>query len=207
MHRGPEGPLCQIVADCPRQPAPAKALEPSDAAGNLDAPMTADYEREFRLAALLFFDVDEDDLWQAILFLRERCDREPQLAPAVRATLDDLTPRRAAQILEDLGWDEFCAYVLASARAQSHAWRLRDLRAMPYREYLQTPEWHTRAQETYARFGFRCALCNDDRDLNAHHRTYERRGCELPTDLTALCAGCHALFHEWRDLVASPGPI
>jgi hypothetical protein len=104
-------------------------------------------------------------------------------------------------------WDEFCAYILTCARARAHEWRLCDLRTMPYREYLQTPEWHVRAQEAYARFGFRCALCNDERDLNAHHRTYKRRGCELPADLTALCAGCHALFHEWRDLVGSAAPI
>ena len=97
----------------------------------------------------------------------------------MRATLEDLTHQRAAQILEDLGWDEFRAYVLTSARARAHEWRLRDLKTMPYREYLQTPEWHARAEEAYGRFGFRCALCNDDRDLNAHHRTSERRGCEL----------------------------
>jgi hypothetical protein len=169
--------------------------------------MTTEYEREFRLAALLVFDVDEDEVWQAILFLRERCDREPPLAPAVKATLEDLTPWRAAQILEDLDWDEFCAYILTCARARAHEWRVCDLKTMPYREYLQTPEWHVRAQEAYARFGFRCALCNDERDLNAHHRTYERRGCELPADLTALCAGCHGLFHEWRDLVGSAAPI
>jgi hypothetical protein len=169
--------------------------------------MTTEYEREFRLAAALVFDVDEDEVWQAILLLREGCDREAELAPGVKATLEDLTPRRAAQILEDLGWDEFCVYVLACARARSREWRLRDLRTMPYREYLQTPEWRARTEETYARFGFRCALCNDGRDLNAHHRTYERLGCELPTDLTALCAGCHALFDEWRDLVGGASPI
>jgi len=43
--------------------------------------MTAEYEREFRLAALLIFDVDEDELWQAILLLRDRCGRDPNWLP------------------------------------------------------------------------------------------------------------------------------
>jgi hypothetical protein len=37
-------------------------------------------------------------------------------------------------------------------------------------------------------------------DLEAHHRTYERRGEELPEDLTALCPTCHRWFHEWLGL-------
>lgn len=80
------------------------------------------------------------------------------------------------------------------------AMRLQELRTMPYREYLQTPEWDERASQTYCRFGGRCALCNAAGDLEAHHRTYERRGHEESSDLTALCPTCHGLFHEWRDL-------
>jgi 5-methylcytosine-specific restriction endonuclease McrA len=80
------------------------------------------------------------------------------------------------------------------------AMRAERLRTMPYREYLRTPEWHERASKTYVRFGGRCAFCNAPGDLEAHHRTYERRGHEEPGDLTALCPSCHSLFHEWRDL-------
>src|SRR5262245_9907301 len=32
--------------------------------------------------------------------------------------------------------------------------------------------------------------------LEVHHNTYERLGNELPSDLIALCSGCHAIF-EW----------
>lgn len=80
--------------------------------------------------------------------------------------------------------------------------RLDELQTMPYREYLRTPEWSERASATYARFAWRCAVCNGGGDLEAHHRTYDRRGAEEPGDLTALCPARHGLFHEWRELAA-----
>jgi hypothetical protein len=45
----------------------------------------------------------------------------------------------------------------------------------------------------------RCQLCGRQFPhpfigLEAHHNTYERLGHEHPSDLTALCAGCHAVF-------------
>jgi 5-methylcytosine-specific restriction endonuclease McrA len=82
------------------------------------------------------------------------------------------------------------------------AMRAHELRTMPYRQYLRTPEWRQRAEEAYARFEGRCAVCNATDYLEAHLRTYERRGHEAPTDLTALCPSCHSVFHEWRDLAS-----
>ncbi|MEP6977595.1 MAG: hypothetical protein ABI948_06035 [Thermoleophilia bacterium] len=67
-----------------------------------------------------------------------------------------------------------------------------------YQDYLQTPEWRERAEATKARFGGRCALCDADESLEAHHRTYDRVGHELPEDLTALCSDCHRGYHQWR---------
>jgi hypothetical protein len=67
-----------------------------------------------------------------------------------------------------------------------------------YRQYLQTPEWRQRADAVKERFGWRCALCNSDKNLEAHHRTYQRVGTELPDDLIALCADCHGTYHRWR---------
>jgi hypothetical protein len=32
--------------------------------------------------------------------------------------------------------------------------------------------------------------------LEVHHRTYERLGRELTTDLTVPCNACHELYHE-----------
>lgn len=80
--------------------------------------------------------------------------------------------------------------------------RLAELRAMPYRDYLQTREWRLTKAIVRRRFGGRCATCNSAKRLHVHvhHRTYERRGEEDIGDLTLLCGDCHGLFHAHRKL-------
>jgi hypothetical protein len=78
-----------------------------------------------------------------------------------------------------------------------------ELRTMPYEDFLQTQYWQEVRVAALERAGHRCQLCNaDGRPLHVHHRTYERRGCELPGDLTVLCDQCHDWFHERRELAA-----
>lgn len=72
----------------------------------------------------------------------------------------------------------------------------RILREMPYPEYLQTDHWQAKRAEALERAGNRCQVCNSASSLQIHHRTYERRGAELPEDLIALCSTCHATFHK-----------
>jgi 5-methylcytosine-specific restriction endonuclease McrA len=86
--------------------------------------------------------------------------------------------------------DEFWAYV-----RKQNAQRHHHLATMPYRDYLQTPEWREKRKGALAAAGYRCQVCNFAGDLDVHHRTYERRGFEDPADLTALCRNCHELFH------------
>jgi hypothetical protein len=69
------------------------------------------------------------------------------------------------------------------------------LMTMPYEEYLLTPEWRERADKAKARAGWRCQFCNSTDNLEAHHRTYERRGAERDEDLVALCDRCHGGLH------------
>jgi hypothetical protein len=72
-----------------------------------------------------------------------------------------------------------------------------DLRTMLYREYLKTDHWKGIRHEAIERAGYRCQLCNSDRQpFHVHHRTYERRGEEEPEDVIALCAHCHGKFHD-----------
>lgn len=80
--------------------------------------------------------------------------------------------------------------------------RVEELRSMPYREYLQTPEWKRRRQEHLNAAGERCQVCNrgpgKGTSLHVHHRTYANRGNERFNDLIVLCGGCHQYFHEGR---------
>lgn len=85
---------------------------------------------------------------------------------------------------------------LKYARKWSSEWRWLELATMPYQDYLESDEWKQRREWVLEDAGHRCQVCNAPNDLHVHHRTYERRGCEKPGDLTVLCAECHRLFHE-----------
>jgi len=65
-----------------------------------------------------------------------------------------------------------------------------------YADYRQGEHWRMVAADTKARAGGRCQICNSPDKLEAHHRTYERLGDELPGDLTCLCRECHELFSQ-----------
>jgi len=69
-----------------------------------------------------------------------------------------------------------------------------------YYEYIQSPVWRAKAEAAKERAGHRCQVCNrgkaDGVILNAHHRTYERLGNELPEDITVLCKHCHELYEK-----------
>lgn len=73
--------------------------------------------------------------------------------------------------------------------------RGRELRMMPYDDYLQTPEWRQRSVAVRGRAGWRCELCGSRDRLQVHHLTYRRRGDELPADLQVLCGPCHRQAH------------
>jgi hypothetical protein len=75
--------------------------------------------------------------------------------------------------------------------------RLAALRTMSYRRYLRTPEWRQTKAAALERAGHCCALdATHTEQLDVHHRTYERRGAELASDLTVLCRACHRLHHR-----------
>jgi len=63
-------------------------------------------------------------------------------------------------------------------------------------EYLRSEHWRTVRQGALERADHRCQVCNGDKHLDVHHRTYERLGAELDHDLTVLCRTCHSVFHD-----------
>ena len=77
---------------------------------------------------------------------------------------------------------------------------IQDHTTMPYGDYLQTDHWKIKREEALFAAIYRCQVCNRGQRLHVHHRTYERRGCELLSDLTVLCEDCHELFHNHRTL-------
>jgi 5-methylcytosine-specific restriction endonuclease McrA len=74
--------------------------------------------------------------------------------------------------------------------------RLDQLRTMPYQDYLQTPEWQEKRGYALELALHRCQMCNSEKSLQVHHRTYERRGHEDLEDLTVLCKPCHEKHHN-----------
>jgi hypothetical protein len=70
-----------------------------------------------------------------------------------------------------------------------------------YDNYIQSTTWREKATKAKERVGWRCQVCNRHKDeitLDAHHRTYERLGEELPEDITVLCRDCHSLFEKTK---------
>jgi hypothetical protein len=65
-----------------------------------------------------------------------------------------------------------------------------------YLAYLQSKEWKARAWRCKNTAAYRCRLCDRAGRLHAHHRTYVNLGRELPSDLLALCRGCHKRHHN-----------
>src|SRR5215475_14250466 len=75
--------------------------------------------------------------------------------------------------------------------------RLEALRAMPYEEYLTTPEWLATRKRILKRDHYQCQGCRATNVMfNVHHYTYARLGCELDEDLVTLCEVCHDELHR-----------
>jgi hypothetical protein len=74
---------------------------------------------------------------------------------------------------------------------------------MNYYAYIHSPAWRARADAAKRRAGYRCQVCNrpsSQVQLDAHHRTYERLGRELDSDITVLCRDCHELYESAKRL-------
>ncbi len=68
---------------------------------------------------------------------------------------------------------------------------------MDYQEYIRSKRWKEIRQWILIFWNHRCAICNTKDKVEVHHRTYERLGHELTTDLITLCDDCHKLHHNF----------
>jgi hypothetical protein len=66
-----------------------------------------------------------------------------------------------------------------------------------YQNYMNSQEWRAKREKVLIFWGNRCALCNSQDRIQVHHRTYERLGQELLTDLIPLCYKCHDRHTEF----------
>lgn len=65
--------------------------------------------------------------------------------------------------------------------------------------YLKSAHWKAVRAEALERAEHSCMMCNRTKDLQVHHRTYERIGEERPADVIALCGACHERHHGITD--------
>ncbi len=64
-----------------------------------------------------------------------------------------------------------------------------------YHAYLRSDSWAAIRRMAIEYAGGRCHVCNTERRLEVHHRTYERVGRESLFDLAVLCRACHLKHH------------
>lgn len=95
--------------------------------------------------------------------------------------------------IDDEDMDKIVRAIEQDRRIDAHR---RTLEGMPYEDYLRTDAWKMRREQALRDAGNKCQLCYSPKYLDVHHKTYERRGHELPQDLTVLCRDCHAKFHN-----------
>ena len=67
-------------------------------------------------------------------------------------------------------------------------------RKISYTSYIRSKTWEKKADRIRQIGGFRCADCGG-RGWQVHHKTYERLGREIDSDLILLCAKCHKRRH------------
>lgn len=64
-----------------------------------------------------------------------------------------------------------------------------------YHQYLMSSQWESKRQELFKLRGKKCERCQDTKDIQVHHKTYDRLGQEKLTDLEVLCSACHQKEH------------
>jgi 5-methylcytosine-specific restriction endonuclease McrA len=79
----------------------------------------------------------------------------------------------------------------------SLGWRLNKLGYSNYSSYLSSDHWQNIRHLLILERGKTCQIClTIGSKLNAHHRTYERFGNELLSDLILICDDCHRRIHQ-----------
>lgn len=87
--------------------------------------------------------------------------------------------------------------------------RQRELSALPYQDYLRTPDWlEVRGRHLWYRLDAEgpdldCEVCRSQESLGIYHRTLEGLGGS--DDLVLLCGGCFHVLKEGQRIAGDPG--
>jgi len=65
-----------------------------------------------------------------------------------------------------------------------------------YRDYIKSGFWSERKKRFFEKFGKKCFICNDTKNINVHHIVYGNYGIEKDEHLITLCRFHHRSFHE-----------
>jgi len=68
-------------------------------------------------------------------------------------------------------------------------------RKVNYNHYIRGRKWKKKRQQAFLFYGRRCQSCGCTRNLQVHHKTYDRLGREWMSDLAVLCNDCHGIVH------------
>lgn len=68
-----------------------------------------------------------------------------------------------------------------------------------YEKHLRSARWKNMRNDFFRLRGRRCEHCGSTCNLELHHKTYDRLGCELTTDLEILCLDCHYKADRKRE--------
>ena len=146
------------------------------------------------------------DLTEQFHTLAEEMAQQTEDFPRLRVDAIRLLTRRFDKLLRDrlpqlFGFEqqEMDKIIRAMEMDRRERAKRETLEGMPYEDYLKTPHWYQTREDALRTARRRCQLCNSTRYLEVHHRTYERRGHELPEDLIVLCKNCHAKHHDKLD--------
>lgn len=70
-------------------------------------------------------------------------------------------------------------------------------RTAEYERYMRSAKWRNVREQMFKLRGKKCERCDATTDLELHHKTYERFGNELPSDLAILCKPHHEIA-DWE---------
>jgi hypothetical protein len=76
-----------------------------------------------------------------------------------------------------------------------------------YLRHIRSARWRNMKKDMVRLRGAHCERCGTDPPLHLHHRSYERLGRELTSDLELLCCECHGRADRERVAISRSAPM